>query len=228
MELKLGPNEVWLDLDSQYGSVPNAFFTLFAAATTGIDWNEAYHPLEGMHFAYRIAFLVYIALILFGVSNVVTSVFVESAIMSAQHYRELIVQEKQHSKEVAVMHMKEVFRQIDEDGSGEISADEMDHFLSEPKLKSYIDALGISPENTRMLFHLMDLDESGRIDVDEFCEGCLRLQGEAKSMDVHTMIYQVRKFLTKWSEFTGYVEDRFRTLNLLVGGTELLTESQEP
>merc|ERR1719493_586173 len=99
---------------------------------------------------------MYIALILFGVSNIVTSVFVESAIMSAQHYRELIVQEKQHAREIAVSHMKEVFRQIDRDSSGEISSDEMEYFLTEPNLKSYVDALGISAENTRMLFRLLD------------------------------------------------------------------------
>merc|ERR1719330_207991 len=140
-------------------------------------------PLAPLHDVYRAALLIYISLVLFGVSNVVTSVFVESAIMSAQHYRDLIVQEKQHAKEVAVMHMKEVFRQIDIDGSGEISSDEMEYFLTEPNLKSYVDALGISAENTRMLFRLMDLDESGKIDMNEFCDGCLRLQGEARSMD---------------------------------------------
>merc|ERR1719282_1196129 len=113
--------------------------------------------------------------------------------------------------------MKTVFRTIDQDGSGEISSAEMERFLTDPDLKSYVDALGISAENTRMLFRLMDLDESGKIDVDEFCDGCLRLQGEAKSMDVHTMIYQVRQFLSKWSEFPAYVEERFATMNLLMG-----------
>merc|ERR1719384_2993747 len=94
----------------------------------------------------------------------------------------------------------------------------MEHFLTDPNLKNYVDALGISAENTRMLFRLLDLDESGRIDMHEFCDGCLRLQGEAKSMDVHTMIFQVRRFLAKWSEFTAYVEDRFSALTAHMGG----------
>merc|ERR1712176_1433885 len=145
---------------------------------------------------YRFGFLMYLALMLFGVSNVVTSVFVESAIMSAQHYRDLIVEEKQYVREIAVTHMKEIFRQIDSDRSGEISADEMKFFLTQPDLKIYVDALGINAENTRMLFRLLDVDNSGKIDLEEFCDGCLRLQGEAKSMDVHTMIFKVKKFLT--------------------------------
>merc|ERR1712012_860953 len=114
-----------------------------------------------------------------GETNELTSVFVERAIKSSRHYRELIVQEKQTLKEIAAMHMRQVFKHMDQDSSGEITEDEMEFFLTEPSLKSYVEALGISADNTRMLFRLMDMDGSGRIDVDEFCEGCLRLQGEA-------------------------------------------------
>merc|ERR1740123_361212 len=106
---------------------------------------------------------------------------------------------------------------MDSDGSGEISADEMEYFLTEPGLSCYVDALGISAENTRILFRLVDVDGSGRIDLAEFCDGCLRLQGEAKSTDVHTLIFQVRQFLVKWADFAEYVEDRFQTLSLVVG-----------
>merc|ERR1712039_218169 len=107
----------------------------------------------------------------------------------------------------------------DEDGSGEITADELEEFLLEPGLRRYVEALNISAENTRMLFRLLDRDGSKKIDIEEFCEGCLRLQGEAKSFDVHSMIYTIRQFLSKWSEFTCYVEERFSILeNVIVDG----------
>merc|ERR1712129_275127 len=159
----------------------------------------------------------YLTLVLFGVANVVTSVFVESVIMASKHYRDLIVQEKQHEKAIAVMHVKEVFKAMDQDNSGGISADEMEFFLAEPALNHYVEALGISAENTRMLFRLMDGDGSGRIDLDEFCEGCLRLQGEARSVEVHILLFQIRAFLCKWSDFTEYVEERFATMGVLMG-----------
>merc|ERR1740121_1127302 len=137
--------------------------------------------------------------------------------MAAQHDKELMVQEQQHRKDQAIVHLKELFKQVDTDGSGEISADEMEHFLSEPTLNCYIDALGITAENTRTLFYLMDIDQSGKIDLAEFCDGCLRLQGEARSTDVHTLIYQVRQFLVKWADFAEYCEDRFQTLSIVLG-----------
>merc|ERR1719336_1084494 len=137
----------------RFGTLPAAMYTLFAAISTGISWNQAWVTLASLHGIYSTGMLVYIALVLFGVMNVVTSVFVESAIMSAQHDKELMVQEQQHRREVAIVHVKELFQQMDTDGSGEISADEMEHFLSEPTLNCYIDALGITAENTRTLFY---------------------------------------------------------------------------
>merc|ERR1740123_2677565 len=94
----------------------------------------------------------------------------------------------------------------------------MEFFLRDPTMGGYLDALGISAANAQLLFHLVDADTSGRIELDEFCTGCLRLQGEAKSIDVHTMLYQVNKFLNRWAEFTEFVEERFDELREVVDG----------
>jgi hypothetical protein len=213
------------ELDDYYGTLPLALYSLFAAASQGIDWDSALRPLYRLDAFFPLAFIVYIIVTLYGVMNVVTSVFVDSAIMSSQHYKDLIILEKLHAREVAVKHMKEVFKQIDQevfkqidqDNSGTINANELEYFLTDPDLNEYVSALGISVEDSRMLFRLMDPEQVGRIDASEFCEGCLRLQGEAKSIDVHTMIFQVKLFLSKWSEFTTYVENRFDTIETTMG-----------
>merc|ERR1712039_270439 len=163
-------------------------------------------------------FLAFIVLSIFGVLNAITSVFVESAIMSAQHYRELIILDKEHEKDIAMAHMAEVFHQIDEDGSGEISSEEMEYFLSEDSLRKYLEALNVTAEDTRMLFRLLDKDGSQKIDIDEFCAGCLRLKGEARSFDIHVLIFQMKGFMERWSEFTDYVDERFKDVTKLVGG----------
>ena len=69
-----------------------------------------------------VAFLVYIGIVLVGVTNVVTLVFVECAIMSAHHYRDLIVRDKQWRGKFAVSYMQEVFKHIDMDGSALLHA----------------------------------------------------------------------------------------------------------
>merc|ERR1712232_171902 len=122
--------------------------------------------------------------------------------------------DKEEERKLSFTHMKQVFNLIDENRSGEISVDELEYFLAKPELRKYIEALQISPDDTRMLFKLIDADGSDSVDIDEFCVGCFRLKGDAKAFDVHALIFQVRNFLRKWSDFTMYVEDAFDELKL--------------
>merc|ERR1712228_736694 len=188
-----------IDLNEYWGTFAKSVYSCFLSISTGQSWHIVLRPLANYSIGLTLSFLAFIALTIFGVPNAITSVFVESAIMSAQHYRELIVLDKEHQKDIAVSHMKEVFNQIDDDGSGEISSDEMDFFLSNEALRKYLEALNVTAEDTRMLFRLLDKDGSGKIDIEEFCNGCLRLKGEARSFDIHVLIFQIKGFLEKWA-----------------------------
>lgn len=200
------------DLNLRFGDLASTSYTLFVSVSDGMSWDMAFTPLWQTGYRSAIAFIVYIVIVAFGVLNVVTSIFVESVIRSAQMYKELLVRDKEVEKDTAIQHVKAVFRQVDEDGSGAVSQDEIEHFLSEPSLRRYMEALDIDVQDTRLLFHLLDRDGSGLIGLDEFCDGCLRLKGNAKSIDVHTLIYQIKHFLYKWAEFTGFVEESFERM----------------
>mmetsp|Transcript_137050 Transcript_137050/g.242239 ORF Transcript_137050/g.242239 Transcript_137050/m.242239 type:complete len:596 (-) Transcript_137050:47-1834(-) len=201
------------DLSLRYGDLPSTLYTLFLCLSNGISWDYAYEPLSLMGLGYGYCFLAYIVISLFGVLNVVTSIFVESVIRSAQHHKDVIVQDKEKEKYIAVRHMQEVFRQVDFDGSGHVTSEELEHFLGAPDLRRYMEALDVSAEDTRLLFRLLDRDGSHVIDIDEFCEGCLRLKGNARSIDMQTLIFQMKNFLSKWAEFTEFVAEGFDQLN---------------
>merc|ERR1712232_1156751 len=126
---------------------------------------------------------------------------------STAHYRDLLIQEKIHQKELDAKHMREVFNQIDTDNDKCISMTELEFFLRDPNLRLYLEALEISLVETKSLFKLLDRDRSGTVDIDEFCEGCLRLKGEAKSFDIHCLMYENQRMLMRWSVFMNFVED---------------------
>merc|ERR1712187_588972 len=89
-----------------------------------------------------------------------------------------------------------VFDSADTDGSGMISMIEFEQFLeNDEELITYLNAMDISTRELTTLFKLMDFDLDEQISVEEFCEGCLKLKGEAKSFDVHVVLVEVRKVL---------------------------------
>eukprot|EP00929_Paragymnodinium_shiwhaense_P016484 TRINITY_DN12487_c0_g1_i1.p1 TRINITY_DN12487_c0_g1~~TRINITY_DN12487_c0_g1_i1.p1 ORF type:complete len:818 (+),score=177.56 TRINITY_DN12487_c0_g1_i1:176-2629(+) len=191
---------VLLELHEQYRNLPSATYGLYLSFTGGRNWGEVLHPLLCLHWFYPTMFLVFITFTIFGVLNVVTAIFVDSAMSSQQHFKELLVQEQTHQKELYLSHLRGVFQQIDEDKSGHISFKELEFCLASPTLNEYMESIGIYPNDARTLFDLLDQDDSDSVSIEEFCNGCLRLKGEAKSFDVHCIKYTTERMLTKMNQ----------------------------
>jgi len=121
-----------VELYTFFGSLPRAFLTLFQAITGGISWNEPVmalinhvSPLLGLVFSFYIAFAV-LALL-----NVVTGVFVESAMESAKNDEDMAMVDR----------LRQAFQETDVDGSGIITWDEFEAALDEPGMEKTFQAL---------------------------------------------------------------------------------------
>lgn len=216
-----------IDLEGYFGTLGRSLYTLYKAITAGMSWGDAAEALLQISPFYTAIFIGFLSISLFGALNIVTSVFVESAMSSAQHSRELLVQEKTKQKETYVKHLKHIFKEIDQDKSGVLSEEELVDFLSNDNLhlQSYFEALELNATNARVLFRLLDQDGSGCVDYVEFCEGCMKLKGEAQSFDINCLMYESRR-MHKWmTQFMTHVEDQLR---VLVAATQPRRGSQDP
>lgn len=197
--------EVSADSQRHFGSLSKSMLTLWMVITGGYNWINVITPLWEVDSVLAVLFLAYIAVAVLGVMNIVTSVFVESAMTSTMHYRDLMQQEKSRAKHTLSKHLKHIFESIDCDYSGMISMDELQTFLHDEslQLQEYFEALEIDAEDATVLFKLLDKDNSGEIDVHEFCDGCMRLKGDAKSFDMNCLIYMMKKAQTKIMKITS-------------------------
>jgi len=194
-------------LVEMYGSIPKSFRSLFMGISSGRDWYELIDPLtEHLHWVFPGLFVMFISVTVFGIMNVLTSVFVESALQSVQHYKDLLIQESMKAKKMYVDHLREVFKEIDTDDSGSITLAEMEQFLGDASLMLYLESMDIQPDDARTLFRLLDKDDSGCVSIEEFCQGCLRLKGDAKSFDIHCIIFENHRLLFKWKEYMNYMD----------------------
>eukprot|EP00927_Polykrikos_kofoidii_P013023 TRINITY_DN15670_c0_g1_i3.p1 TRINITY_DN15670_c0_g1~~TRINITY_DN15670_c0_g1_i3.p1 ORF type:complete len:829 (-),score=148.33 TRINITY_DN15670_c0_g1_i3:35-2389(-) len=217
------------ELNHFYGSLTRTIFSLYIAMSNGMSWEAVLRPLMPVHWSYTLLFMIFITFSIFGLLNVLTSVFVESTIKSAQHYKELVIQEAQSKKETAVVHLRNLFKQMDMDSSGELDLKEMRKYLAaDCECIGYLEACDININDVDVLFRLIDRDNSGFVNLDEFCEGCMTLKGEARSYDIHCLMYEQSRSLNKWSHFQRVMLKNYAELGqafLIVG--EVVTTLQE-
>eukprot|EP00928_Gymnodinium_smaydae_P100653 TRINITY_DN9926_c0_g1_i1.p1 TRINITY_DN9926_c0_g1~~TRINITY_DN9926_c0_g1_i1.p1 ORF type:complete len:592 (+),score=115.86 TRINITY_DN9926_c0_g1_i1:45-1820(+) len=176
-----------------YGSVGSTASTLFRSVSGGMLWGDVADLLHEVGYFYSGIFIMYIGLVLLSIMNLITGIFVDAAQQSGQQDRDML-EEKQHKiNEMHAGHLREIFDEIDLDASGSIALDEFNGFVNDRRVVSYLDALGIDTSDATRLFKLLDADGSGEIIADEFVEGCLKLRGEAKSVDIQLLMHEVRK-----------------------------------
>jgi len=174
-----------------FGSVSESTVSLYMAVSGGIDWGELWKALKPLPWEYAAGFLTFMTFTFFALFNVVTSVFVETAMQRSQNDRDLLVQQEMEQKVEFVDTMQRVFEELDSDGSGSLSLDEFEAQLDDEHILSFMSTLELDIDQVRTLLTLLDRDGSGSVDIEEFVEGCLRLKGGAKAMDMAILQYQV-------------------------------------
>merc|ERR1740129_1271096 len=199
---------------------------LFMSISGGMDWDEILWLLADLSVVYAAFYCFYVAFVVFGVLNVVTAVFVDNAWQIAQMDRDLVVQEQTKKKEAYMKELKNLFMEADIDESGSLSWEEFEEHLQDDRVQAYLSTMELDVTEAHSLFKLLDLHNQNKVHIDDFVNGCMRLKGGAKSIDVCTLLYENRKFNFKLEEYTAYAEKQFQRLEKVHSLEPMITPSE--
>lgn len=174
-----------------FGTLDVSMLSLFQTITGGRDWCEFWTVIDPLGGLYHGLFVLYVTFAVFVVLNAVAAVFVESAMQSSQRDRELLIREKLKDRDNYHRQMRNVFLEMDNDGTGTITLDEFERHLDDDRVKAYFDTLKLDVSDAKSLFLLLDEDRSGSVDIDEFITGCQELKGESRRLDMRLIQYEV-------------------------------------
>lgn len=194
---KLAPENV-NDIKNNFGALYVTTYSLLRSMLGGINWGILCDMLLKMDTISPMLFIFYILFTMLAVLNIVTGVFVDNAGAAAKTQRDYIIEKEREVKETYIRELQNLFWQMDDDESGTLTAEEMQQLVKDPRMAAYFTALGFEPHDCVRLFTLLDTDSSGTVDIEEFLDGCLRLKGFARSIDVHfimVLIHRLQKQL---------------------------------
>jgi len=55
-------------------------------------------------------------------------------------------------------------------------------------------------------FRILDVDESARLEIDEFVMGCMRFMGKAKTVDIETLTHENRRLMRHSANQSACIE----------------------
>eukprot|EP00929_Paragymnodinium_shiwhaense_P028011 TRINITY_DN16315_c0_g1_i3.p1 TRINITY_DN16315_c0_g1~~TRINITY_DN16315_c0_g1_i3.p1 ORF type:complete len:592 (-),score=102.36 TRINITY_DN16315_c0_g1_i3:47-1822(-) len=195
-----------------FGSVPRSMYTLLKCVSGGVSWGDPGDLIVELGPGLMCTFLIFICFTIFAMLNVVTGFFCEDAAASAARDRDDIVQEQMRDKEQYIRKFRDVFSEIDQDGSGSMTLDELNAHIEDEHLQAYFSHLQIDASSAWEIFRLLDVDASGTISVEEFVWGCVKLRGFAKTLDVASINYDIERLRRKTFEKLERIESTFAKL----------------
>eukprot|EP00439_Symbiodinium_sp_Y106_P071970 s1235_g13.t1 len=117
-----------------------------------VSWENVIAPLRLISGMWALVFILYVSFTYFAVLNVVTGVFCQSAIESAQNDHATMVQSILKNKEAHIAKIHGLFSQLGTENTG---------------VRAYFELLGLDVWDAWSFFKLLDLDDSGDVAVEK-------------------------------------------------------------
>eukprot|EP00929_Paragymnodinium_shiwhaense_P056617 TRINITY_DN28339_c0_g2_i1.p1 TRINITY_DN28339_c0_g2~~TRINITY_DN28339_c0_g2_i1.p1 ORF type:complete len:843 (+),score=154.21 TRINITY_DN28339_c0_g2_i1:224-2530(+) len=197
-----------------FGSVQLAMLTLLEIACGFGDWRRVYLILAQTGKINAGLFVFFILFFVVAVWNIVTSVFLENTLKMTQPDKEAELLNK-HRKDVAdAKELMKMCQLADADGSGTVSLEEFEDFMSDETFRQYFEMRGIDIKDTELFFHMIVTSTgSTEVDLEAFVGSCFRVKGLATSIDLHTLAFESKMMHQVAKKFYGFVEQRLNHID---------------
>ncbi|CAK9105993.1 unnamed protein product [Durusdinium trenchii] len=184
-------------LRKHFFDLERSIITLFQSICNGLNWGDVADKLNELSRVWGYLYIIYIAFCMFAVLNVMTGMFCQSAIESAERDQELHIQAVLSTKQQQIETFMSMFEMLQQDlgrrATGNLTFMEFEELFDKPHIRSFFEALDVETKDAWTLFNLMDISGSGDLEASEFVEGCMRLKGPARAIDVSLLLREQRR-----------------------------------
>jgi len=191
-----------------YGTSLKAGWTLFELTFSG-GWPNYARPLvEDIDGSYACFFFIYVTFVVFGVTRIVTALFLQETMKASARDVEYQVQKTLADTTAFLNKISDLFVAADVDGGGYLSLDEFTSVLTNESVRAYLASIGVEVFEVEGLFNVL-ADGDDQISYEEFLDGIWRLKGAARSQDVLAILHKLTQLKREFSAMTEFLHGPF-------------------
>merc|ERR1719221_1493800 len=191
--------------------------SLFMSATGGESWRLMAEPLAQIDRFFYAMFLFFVMFFLIVVFNTLTGIFMDATSQNASQDQQIIIMEELRKKSMYIKRFRTLWSQLDTDESGDVSLEELAFHMQDPALAAFMSNLEIDICDVVQFFDTMSNDGHDKLDVETFVDGCLKLKGWARSVDLYGLIHSSRRAVLQQEMLVRRCLQKVRLLRQGVG-----------
>jgi Ca2+-binding EF-hand superfamily protein len=181
-------------LQERFGTLMNSMFTLFQVMTLDTWADAIVRPLMKKQPHLCLYFIFFITVSVFVLMNLITAVIVENAFTIAKDDEEMEAKQIEKKNQEEIKGLALMFKDLDEDQSGELNKREFENALTKPKFLNKLKLLDMNEDECMEVWDLLD-DGDGLLTVEEFTNGLRRMKAGARSKDILDMLKRLKNSL---------------------------------
>lgn len=238
MALQIEADSVSEEQLKSFGSVSAAMLTLGMCTTGGKDWADVYELVVPLGSHVEVALLFYIAFYTFGAMNIITGIFVESALRVDDDEEEKLQEVQQKLREDAA-ELSCLLSRMDTSGDGFLAMNEFIEAMRDERFIHVLNRLGLNVKDSKLFFMTVAcMSQHDVVRIPEFVDLVVRMRGPASSADLNSLILKtslLSRSVSEWrEESVEWMQELMRRISplekpsFLARSTSGLSEAAQP
>jgi voltage-gated sodium channel len=167
-----------------FSNLSKTVLTLFQLVTMDDGIDSIARPVQAKQPGVSMVITVFTFFMSFQVFNIMVSVVVDAVLDASQKAKDMDNRDTMKFENAVFEELEDFFHGTDKDGSGAIDLEELKEALLRPEVYKRMQMIDFPVEDVDRVFKVLDYDDSGDLNTDEFLTGCIRLRGFAKNKDI--------------------------------------------
>eukprot|EP00929_Paragymnodinium_shiwhaense_P028945 TRINITY_DN16699_c0_g1_i5.p1 TRINITY_DN16699_c0_g1~~TRINITY_DN16699_c0_g1_i5.p1 ORF type:complete len:915 (+),score=207.49 TRINITY_DN16699_c0_g1_i5:76-2820(+) len=206
-------DEVLEGIVKYWSSVHQSTITLFMAVTGGSDWEPLAEPLKAVGEIYYSLFLAYIAFFMIAVLNVLTGIFVDTAMKVGESDNNAVMQEIEQTAQDQIADLRELLEQADRKGTGMLQWQSIEANFKTKAVKAFLKALQMDKGDLRRVYGLL---EAGcgveKVSIDDYLSACCHFVEDPEHITLLMLMHGQSRLSTSVSQLLTSTSDRLDEL----------------
>lgn len=180
-----------------FSSLPMTLLTLWMIVTGGINWWQLEEVWLNVAPGYALLFILYEALMVLALLNIVTGIFVNDSIEVAHNDQDYRALREKERKAQFVRGATRIFTEMDTQKTNKVTRREFEAQLQRNVVRELFHSIGMDVQEAITIFEALDVDGNRELEIDEFVVGCAAIHGQARALDVETLKVQTRRIFMR-------------------------------